>query len=104
MASASVACNLTAAEQLLLTNCESNLKTNLISSKYCSEEMNYVLIDIQLFMKFSESFVHWKMASSGDLRSLLGPAIFSSIPGNAQVIITGLYQDYLSKYWITFHF
>ena len=25
------------------------------------------------------------MASSSDLRSLLGPAIFSSIPGNAQV-------------------
>ena len=93
---ASVACNLTAAEQLLLTNCESNLKTNLISSKCCpTEEMKFVIcLDIQLFMKFSESFVHWKMASSGDLRSLLGPAIFSSIPGNAQVITTGLYQDY----------
>ena len=27
------------------------------------------------------------MASSGDLRSLLGPAIFSQIPNNAQVVL-----------------
>ena len=35
------------------------------------------------------------MASSGDLRSLLGPAIFSSIPGNAQVVLQQAWASHM---------
>ena len=35
------------------------------------------------------------MASSGDLRSLLGPAIFSAIPNNAQVVLQQAWTSHM---------
>ena len=35
------------------------------------------------------------MASSGDLRSLLGPAIFSAIPQNAQVVLQQAWSSHM---------